>query len=116
MIGTRMKATLPKASDNNGLSAVREQLLKEPMAEHVAIIVFDCTQIVDNVEELVRVPVIRIRRIEPVLDADRAAALLAEAREIADGRLNRPTPLLDPQEGAGNHGGRLRMADGGQHV
>lgn len=112
---TKMKATLPKDRDFNGMHAVRERLLKDPMAEHVAIVVLDCVRITDDIDDLVRTPTVRIKRIEPITDPDRAAALLAEAVEIAEARIAKPQPLLDSQEASGlRNATGLRLAGGGQ--
>lgn len=106
----KIKASLPKDRDLNGVAAIREKLLKSPMTEHVAIVVLDCARITEDVEDMIRTPTARIMRIEPETDPDRAAELLARARELADERNPKPKPLIDPDEAAGRHTGVLRLA------
>lgn len=111
--GTKLKATLPRERDANGMAAIREQLLKSPMTQHVAIVVLDCHRIVEDVDDLIRVPIARILRIEPETDPDRAAELLTRARELAEERNPQPRPLLDPDEAAGlRNATGLRLAGG----
>jgi hypothetical protein len=111
--GTKMKATLPKDRDGNGLAAIRQQLINSPMTEHIAIVVLDCARIVDDIDDMIRTPVIRILRIEPETDADRAAELLARAVELAEARNPKPKPLLDAQEASGlRNASGLRLAGG----
>lgn len=109
----KMKATLPKDRDENGLAAIRDQLLKAPMTQHVALVVLDTARIIDDIDDMMRTPVVRIVRIEPETDPDRAAELLARIRDLADARNPKPKPLLDPDEALGirNTTG-LRIAGG----
>jgi hypothetical protein len=110
---TKLRATLPKDRDSNGMAAIREELLRNPMTQHVAIVVFDCHRIVDDIDDLVRTPIARILRIEPETDADRAVELLARARELAEARNPQTKPLLDVDEAAGlRNATGLRLAGG----
>lgn len=117
-LGIKLKATLPKHRDENGLSALRLQLLQDPRAEHLAIVVFDVARIIDDVDDLFQTPVIRILRLEPETDADRAVQLLARAKELSEARNPQQKPMLDPHEASGllRHGTGLRLAGGGDRA
>lgn len=109
--GTKLKATLPKDRDTNGLSGIRAELLRSPMTQHVAIVVLDCSRIVEDVDDLIRTPVARIVRIEPETDPDKAAELLARARELSDARNTEQKPMIGAQEASGlRHATGLRIA------
>jgi hypothetical protein len=112
--GTKIKTTLPKDRELNGLAGIREQLLKSPFDQHVAIVVLDCSRIIDEVDDLIRIPVARIIRIEPETDPDRAAQLLARARELSEERVPQQKPMLDANEASGilRQGTGLRLAGG----
>jgi hypothetical protein len=114
---TKIKTTLPKDRELNGLAAIREQLLRSPHDQHVAIVVLDCSRIIEEVDDCMSVPVARIIRIEPESDPDRAAQLLARARELSEERVPQQKPLLDSNEAAGilQHGSGLRLAGGDGH-
>lgn len=113
--GTKMKAKLPKLLEDNGLGAMRRQLVDDPEAEHVAIVVLTTAQITEKIDGGMRyrIPTIEVLRIEPETDPDEAVRLLARARELSDERLPTPKPLLDPQEASGlRNGTGLRLAGG----
>lgn len=115
MYGTKLKATLPKETASNGLSVIRNQLLKTPMTEHVVLVVLDCHRIVEDLDDFVRTPVARILRIEPETDPDRAVELLGRMRELAEDRKPpQDKPMLDVDEAAGlRNATGLRLARGG---
>lgn len=113
--GTKMKARLPKLLEDNGLGALRRQLVDDPEAEHVGIVVFTTEQITEKVSDGMRfrIPTIELLRFEPETDPDEAVRLLARARELSDERLPTLKPLLDPQEASGlRNGAGLRLASG----
>lgn len=111
--GTKLRATLPKDRDSNGMAAIREELLRDPMTQHVAIVLLDCHRIVDDIDDLMRTPIARILRIEPETDPDRAVELLARARELSEARNPQTKPLLEVDEAAGlRNGSGLRLAGG----
>jgi len=110
---TKLKATLPKEIGANGLHVIRRDLLNAPATPQVLIVVVDCHRIIDDLDDMIRTPVARILRIEPETDADRAAALLARATDLADARIQKPPPLLDANEATGlRNATGLRLAGG----
>lgn len=113
--GTKLRSTLPKDRDSNGMAAIREELVRSPMTQHVVLVVLDCHRIIDDIDDLVRTPVARIVRIEPETDPDRAAELLARMRELSEARNPQTKPLLDVDEAAGlRNGSGLRLAGGSE--
>lgn len=109
---TKMKAALPKELRDNGLAQIRKQLLESPMTEHVALVVFDTARIIEDVDDLVRTPVIRVLRIEPETDPDKAAALLARMAELRDERDREQKPMISAEAAAGKGGDMLRNGGG----
>lgn len=72
----------------------------------MAIVVLDCSRITTDIEEgeEVRSPTVRILRIEPETDPDRAAQLLAWAARLTNQRIPPPAPVLpglDLDDGVG---------------
>lgn len=77
---TKLAGKLPKG-DRLGLGSLARQLLANPEAEHVAVILFDTSKITTDIDTGLREETIRILRFEGVEDADQAAALQAWMHE-----------------------------------
>lgn len=93
---TRLKGSLPKRVEDNGLGHLRRELLDDPSAQHVAIVVFDVARITEDIDgdgDAYRTPTIRILRLEPETDPDRAALLLGRAADLHRERDPQPQPL-----------------------
>lgn len=93
---TKLAARLP-GGDSNGLAALAPELVRDPHQMHVAIIVLDCSRIVEDTDTGEQVPTVRIRRIEPIIGQDKnlAAQMLRRALEERTGQAVLPIDLED---------------------
>jgi hypothetical protein len=91
----RLSAILP---DGDGLSALDDDIIRNPKALRVCIAVFDCPRWTHNAENDTDVPVMRVRRIEVIADksdADRLLMLLRREYERRTGQTVLPLDLED---------------------
>jgi hypothetical protein len=68
-VSASLSGRLPKG-EANGLGPIGRQLLEEPDQVQVAVVLLDCSKITEEVDTGDRVPTIRIRRIEAIVDRD----------------------------------------------
>lgn len=84
----------------NGLNDLQDDLLAPDAGDVVVVAVMRVTKIVDNVEKGERYPVVRLARVEPLLDEsakDTATDLLQGAYEARTG--NEALDLSDVEDG-----------------
>lgn len=79
-------AILPKG-DHNGLSAVADQLVKDPLRLRAALVVFDLKRGTEDYDARDTVATVRIRRVELVLpgDMDAVQKMIRRALEFRSG-------------------------------
>lgn len=84
--------------ENNGLLALWEALISSPQDVHVVVALVDCKRITTDSDTGEIVPTARIRRIEPINDAEdgkRLIRLLRRAFEQRTGKAVLPLGLED---------------------
>src|SRR4051794_17206495 len=64
-----LSGRLPEG-EGNGLAAVVRQLIEEPSRVHVVLALIDTASITTKVDSGERVPTVRVRRIEVIVDPD----------------------------------------------
>jgi hypothetical protein len=93
----KLSSALPGDEEINGLDALRDQLVNEPHRIVVGLVWLDVPRIVTDTERDVEIPVVRVRRIEPLGDVteipDEVRKLAARAHEARTGRT--PLPFED---------------------
>ena len=92
----KLKSTLPKG-DANGLQPIADALVRRPKGLHAIIAIVDCPKIEDDIELGVKIPVIRVRRVEGILrgDLDAAQRLMRRSLEYRTGLSVLPLELED---------------------
>jgi hypothetical protein len=96
MADVKGTALLPKG-DKNGLSAIADELLKEPLRLRAALVVFDCKRGVEDYDLSDTVVTVRVRRVELVLAQDLGAVeqMIRRALEFRSGQ---PTLELELED------------------
>ncbi|WP_293784156.1 hypothetical protein [uncultured Aeromicrobium sp.] len=93
----KLSSALPANDEFNGLDHEHDELLADPKQLRVAVVVYDVPKVVENTDEGVRVPYVRLRRFEPmgpIQDSDpRVRDLVEKAITERTGRT--PLPLED---------------------
>lgn len=94
-------AILPKG-EANGLAAVADYLLKEPLRLRAALVLFDLKRGTEDYDQHDIVATVRIRRVELVPEADLAAVqqIIRRALEFRSGQAVLPLELEDELEAA----------------
>lgn len=94
---TKLAAALPKG-DQNGLGRIASELIGNPLAQHVAVVVLDCKSITTDNDTGDVIPTARIRHIEPLdgAAAKTARGALAKAYSTRTGQHALP---FDPATG-----------------
>lgn len=94
-------AILPKG-EANGLAAIADALLKEPLKLRAALVVFDCKRGTEDYDARDTVVTVRIRRVELVLPGDMGAVqqMIRRALEFRSGQATLPLDLEDELEQA----------------
>ena len=85
MTDLSLSGKLPKG-DRNGLAALSGELVDNPSAVRVAIVLFDVSRITTTPETGDQVPQVRIRAFEPITPTDDAAELQRLARRAVERR------------------------------
>lgn len=93
----KLKATLPKSLDENGLIPLAKAFNKDPYSQHIIIAVVDCPKTELDYEAGIKTPFARIRRVEMVLEGDSGAAERLMRRALEE-RSGRDTLPLDFEE------------------
>ena len=85
---TKLASKLPTDTDNNGLNALRRQLVNDPTREHVIVAVIDCSKTETDTDTGHVEPTVRLIRVEAVMDSDTtdARAMLHRALAKRTGR------------------------------
>jgi hypothetical protein len=78
-------ALMPKG-EPNGLAAIADELLKDPLRKRAALIIFDLKRGNEDYDQHDVIATVRIRRIEPLLPADLSTAELM-IRRAAEARI-----------------------------
>lgn len=100
----KLSPKLPGEKEINGLDSMVPELLDDPEALLVAVVYLDVRNIVEDIDAGTRVPVVRVRRIEPlghmsdVPDTVRKA--VAKAEEKRTGRKAIPFEIVEVGEHA----------------
>ena len=96
MADVKGTALLPKG-DKNGLSAIADELLKEPLRLRAALVVFDCKRGTEDYDLSDTVVTVRVRRVEMVLAQDLGAVeqMIRRALEFRSGQ---PTLELELED------------------
>ena len=96
MTNVKLKGTLPKDAEFNGLGKQAvEAILSEPRKPQVAIVVLQATDLNKSLANAEVQPVVRIERIELVTDAEEAGNLIGRAQALSEVRTGN-TPLEVP--------------------
>ncbi len=93
---TKFSGTLPKG-DANGLTALSNQLLKNPKGTHIIVGVIDVKTITTDVDTADQVATVRFRRVEAIdpEDADHAVRMMQRAAERRTGATMLPIEMED---------------------
>lgn len=93
---TKFSGVLPKG-DANGLTALSNQLLKNPKGTHIIVGVIDVKTITTDVDTSDQVATVRFRRVETIHpdDADHAVRMMQRAAERRTGAAMLPIEMED---------------------
>jgi hypothetical protein len=93
---TKFSGTLPKG-DLNGLTALSNQLLKNPKGTHIIVGVIDVKTITTDVDTADQIATVRFRRVEAIdpADADHAVRMMQRAAERRTGAAMLPMEMED---------------------
>lgn len=98
----KLSSALPGHEDTNGVDSIVGELIEEPAAIRVAVVHFDVVKKIDNTDTGETVPVLRVRRFEPlgmVGDvAPEIRAAVATAHELRTGRAALPFEAVEGAE------------------
>lgn len=79
----KLSAKLAGDDDLNGLDSLADSLIDDPKTARIAVVWFDCSKIVDDTDTETRVPYARIRRFEPLGNAETMPDVLRQIVEDA---------------------------------
>jgi len=89
----KISPKLPGDAETNGLDSTAEDLVGEPKGIRVGVLWYDVARVINDTDSGAHIPVVRIRRFEPLGDADEVPQsvrdAVADAMEERTGR----TPL-----------------------
>lgn len=95
----KLSSKLAGDDEFNGLDATVDELLEEPTKLRVAVVVYDVRNIVENIDDDTRIPVVRLRKFEPLGPVgevpDAITMQIAAAHERRTGRTALPLDVLD---------------------
>jgi hypothetical protein len=93
---TKFSGTLPKG-DANGLTALSQQLLRNPKGTHIIVGVIDVKTITTDVDTADQTATVRFRRVEAIHpeDADHAVRMMQRAAERRTGAAMLPIEMED---------------------
>lgn len=107
----QLSSKLPGDAEINGLDAYADQLLDHPDELLVAVVFFDAAGAKENFDEGTRVPVARIRRVEPlgtIADTPQSVRdAMAAAEQDRTGRKAIPFEVVEIPKGADPYGEEL---------
>jgi hypothetical protein len=86
------------SGESNGLAAIVRQLLDDPEAVHVLVVLADVVKVTHKVESGDRIPTVRIRRIEPIADAGDRAQLQRLLMREYERRTGQPTLPIELEQ------------------
>lgn len=95
----KLAAKMPGDFETNGLDATAEDLLDNPKELRAAFVVYDVAKDVHDVDTDTRVPVVRVRRFEPLGKADEVSQAIRDAyTKAVEDRTGRVALPLDVVE------------------
>lgn len=98
----KISATFKKSErDSNGLDAIGQNLIDDPLTRYLAVVLVETTKVVRDIAEDVETPHTRVVVIEPMVTAESQKAareLLDDAHKARLGRVVQPT-LFDDTDG-----------------
>lgn len=94
----RLASTLPKSDEHNGLTAVETDLVADPTAMHVAVIVLDCSKLTTDTDTGDVTPTARMLRAEVITDPEAKARLGQYARRAFEARTGKTVLPLDLED------------------
>lgn len=98
----KLSAILAGNDEFNGLDSEAERLLDEPTKLRVGLVVYDVRNVIEDIDADTRVPVVRIRKFEPLGTVgevpDAITMQIAAAHERRTGRIALPLNVLDARE------------------
>lgn len=89
----KLSSALPGDFETNGLDAQAARLLDEPKELMIAVVWLDTAKVIENVDDDTRVPVARIRRIEPLGDVGDVSQAVRDLVQEAVGKRTGRTPI-----------------------
>lgn len=89
----KLSSKLPGDEEINGLDALAEKLVEEPHRITVALVWLDVPRVIVDTEKDTEVPVVRIRKIEPLGDARDVPQAVRDAAQTAHETRTGKTPL-----------------------
>lgn len=99
----KLSAALPGDFETNGIDAIAPKLLEDPETLRVAVVWFDVAKLTHDVDSGSDVPTIRVRRIEPLGNADDVTKVIRgeveKAIQARTGRKPIPWELAEVAEG-----------------
>lgn len=94
----KLSSKLPGDFETNGVDALAADLTDSPKTVRIAVIWFDAARVVVDTDTGEHVPTIRVRRIEPLGDADEVSQAIrdtvGEAMEKRTGRTPIPFDVI----------------------
>lgn len=109
MTKVRLSGALPAGREDNGLTAIAEQMAEYPETVHTLVVQVDTSKVTTDVDNETSVPTLRIRKVEPIErddDLREALKLLRRASESRTGKAVLNYDLegdLDDALGSGGH-------------
>lgn len=98
----KLSAVLAGNDEFNGLDSQVDELLEDPTKLRVGIVVYDVRKVIEDVDADARVPVVRIRKFEPLGTVgevpDAITMQIAAAHERRTGRTALPLDVLDARQ------------------
>lgn len=95
-------SALPKSESLNGLRRMKRDIISEPDASIVALVVFKPSKITTDIDSGSKVPTLRVARVEPLLDPDTRESAVSFAMTAYGNRTGEdPLPFEDEDEWIG---------------
>lgn len=89
----KLSSKLPGDAETNGIDATAEQLVLEPKTLRCAVVWYDNQKTIVDTDSGDHIPVLRIRRIEPLGEADEVSKAIRDAVGVAMEKRTGRTPL-----------------------
>ena len=89
----KLSTKMPGDFETNGVDAIAGRLVDDPDTIRIAVVWFDVQKTVIDTDSGDHVPTIRVRRIEPLGDADQVSAAIRDAVQSAVKERTGRTPI-----------------------